>query len=183
MPESLALLKQECLNCTKCGLCEYRTNLVFGSGDENASVMFVGEAPGEREDALGVPFVGRAGRMLDELLKEIGLDRQKIYIANMCKCRPPENRDPSKSEQDACIGYLFEQIDIINPSLIVCLGRISAKRLISSDFMVTKQHGEVFEKNGYKIMGTFHPAAILRNINQKPLAIEDFMKIKEYADK
>ncbi len=183
MQKSLSELKNECLECTRCELCKTRTNVVFGCGDENAKIMFIGEAPGEKEDLSGLPFVGRAGQLLDKFLEAIDLDRSRVYIANMCKCRPPANRDPRPEEQDMCIEYLREQVRIIKPRLIVCLGRISAQRLISPDFKVTKQHGEVFDKNGFKIMGTFHPAALLRNPNQKPEALKDFLIIKEYAEK
>ncbi|MBQ8533256.1 MAG: uracil-DNA glycosylase [Clostridia bacterium] len=179
--KSLSELKNEVSGCTRCELCKTRTNVVFGSGNENARIMFIGEAPGEKEDLSGIPFVGRAGQLLDKFLEAIELDRESVYIANMCKCRPPSNRDPRPEEQDMCIEYLREQVRIIKPSLIVCLGRISAQRLISPDFKVTKQHGEVYDKNGFNIMGTFHPAALLRNPNQKPEALKDFLIIKEYA--
>ena len=173
-------LKKDCMNCKACGLSETRTNLVFGIGNEKAEVMFVGEGPGENEDLTGQPFVGRGGQLLDKFLDAVGLDRNKnIYIANMVKCRPPQNRDPFPSEQEACIGWLREQVRLINPKIIVCLGRISAQRLISPDFKVTKQHGEFIEKNGTLMMGTFHPAALLRNPRQKPDAFEDFLKLRE----
>lgn len=181
MLSELEILKNECLECQKCELHKTRTNVVFGSGNGNAKIMFIGEAPGEREDLSGVPFVGRAGQLLDKFLEAIDLDRESVYIANICKCRPPKNRDPRPEEQDICIEYLRRQVKLIRPALIVCLGRISAQRLISPDFKVTKQHGEVFEKGGFKIMGTFHPAALLRNPNQKPEALGDFLIIKEYA--
>ena len=180
-------LKNDCMQCRKCGLCETRTNLVFGVGNENAEVMFVGEGPGENEDVQGEPFVGRGGKLLDKFLEVIELDRKKnIYIANMVKCRPPKNRDPLPEEQDCCIDWLREQTRLIKPKIIVCLGRISAQRLISKDFKVTKQHGEFIEKGGILFMGTFHPAALLRNPNQKPDALEDFLalqrKIKEVCE-
>lgn len=187
MYETWEQLKSECMNCRKCSLCETRTNLVFGVGNENAEVMFVGEGPGENEDLQGEPFVGRGGKLLDKYLEAIDLDRRKnIYIANMVKCRPPKNRDPLPEEQEQCIGWLREQTRLIRPKIIVCLGRISAQRLISKDFKVTKQHGEFIEKGGMLFMGTFHPAALLRNPNQKPDALEDFLalqrKIKEICD-
>lgn len=181
-------LKSACESCKKCELAETRTNIVFGAGDHNAEIMFVGEGPGEKEDLQGEPFVGRAGKLLDELLKSVDLSRDtNIYIANMVKCRTPKNRDPRPQEKEACIEWLSEQVRIISPKIIVCLGRVSAQRLISPDFKVTKQHGEFFEKDGMLIMGTFHPAALLRNPNQKPEALEDFVKlrekIKELSDK
>jgi DNA polymerase len=180
-------LKADCMKCMKCELGKTRTNLVFGVGNEKAEVMFVGEGPGYNEDMQGEPFVGRGGQLLDKYLEYINLDRHKnIYIANMVKCRPPENRDPSEQEQDCCIEWLREQTKLIRPKIIVCLGRISAKRLISKNFLVTQDHGEFFEKGGIQFMGTFHPAALLRNPNNKPLALEDFIglrdKIKEICE-
>ena len=180
MYENWEQLKNDCMQCRKCGLCETRTNLVFGVGNENAEVMFIGEGPGENEDLQGEPFVGRGGKLLDKYLEVIDLDRKKnIYIANMVKCRPPKNRDPLPEEQDMCIDWLREQTRLLKPKIIVCLGRISATRLISPDFKVTKQHGQFFDKNGTLMMGTFHPAALLRNPNQKPEALEDFIALRE----
>ena len=173
-------LKNDCMVCTKCPLAETRTKLVFGVGNENAKVLFIGEGPGANEDIQGEPFVGRGGQLLDKFLAAVDLDRKKnIYIANMVKCRPPQNRDPSPEEQNECIGWLREQTRLLKPKIIVCLGRISATRLISPDFKVTKQHGQFFDKNGTLMMGTFHPAALLRNPNQKPEALEDFVKLRE----
>lgn len=180
-------LKNDCLSCRKCGLCETRTNLVFGVGNENAEVLFVGEGPGENEDLQGEPFVGRGGKLLDKMLDAVDLDRRKnIYIANIVKCRPPKNRDPQPEEQDCCIEWLREQTRLLRPKIIVCLGRISAQKLISKDFLVTKQHGEFIEKGGMLFMGTYHPAALLRNPNNKPAAFEDFLalqrKIREICE-
>lgn len=173
-------LKSDCLKCRKCELCETRTNIVFGVGNENAEVLFVGEGPGENEDLQGEPFVGRGGKLLDKYLDAIDLDRRKnIYIANMVKCRPPMNRDPKPEEMENCIQWLREQTKLIRPKIIVCLGRISSTRLIDKDFKVTKQHGQFIEKGGILFMGTFHPAALLRNPNQKPAALEDFLALKE----
>lgn len=180
-------LKNDCSACMKCELGKTRTNLVFGVGNENAEVMFVGEGPGYNEDMQGEPFVGRSGQLLDKYLAHIDLDRNKnIFIANMVKCRPPENRDPSEKEMDCCIDWLREQTRLIKPKIIVCLGRVSAQRLIGKDFRVTQQHGDFIEKGGILFMGTFHPAALLRNPNNKPLALEDFLalrdKIKEICE-
>jgi DNA polymerase len=142
--------------------------------------MFVGEGPGENEDLQGEPFVGRGGQLLDKFLAAVDLDRKKnIYIANMVKCRPPQNRDPKPEEQEACIGWLREQTRIIKPKIIVCLGRISAQKLISADFRVTQQHGQFIEKGGILFMGTFHPAALLRDPNRKPDALEDFLALRD----
>lgn len=173
-------LKNDCMGCQKCELGKTRTKLVFGVGNENAKVLFIGEGPGANEDLQGEPFVGRGGQLLDKFLAAVDLDRKKnIYIANMVKCRPPQNRDPLPAEQDMCITWLREQTRLLKPKIIVCLGRISATRLISPDFKVTKQHGRFIEKNGTLMMGTFHPAALLRNPNQKPEALEDFLALRD----
>lgn len=173
-------LKEECFSCNKCPLGQTRTNLVFGVGNENAEVMFIGEGPGEQEDLQGEPFVGKSGQLLDKYLDAIDLDRRKnIYIGNIVKCRPPKNRDPLPEEQDACMGWLKAQTRLIKPKIIVCLGRIAATKLIDPDFKVTRQHGEFFEKNGFYMMGTFHPSALLRNPAQKPDAFEDFIALRE----
>lgn len=172
-------LKNECLMCEKCELYKSRNNVVFGVGNENSEVLFIGEAPGDNEDKQGQPFVGRSGKLLDEFLNEVCLDRNKnIFIANILKCRPPENRDPKPSEQKLCEQWLNEQIELMKPKIIVCLGRIAAMKMISPTFKVTQQHGQFFEKDGVLFMGTFHPAAILRNINQKPLAQGDFAALR-----
>ncbi len=183
MSMTLDQLQNVCNECRKCELCETRTNVVFGTGNPKAKVMFIGEGPGENEDLQGEPFVGRAGKLLDKFLEAIDLDRTKIYIANMVKCRPPKNRDPKPEEQDACIGYLREQVKIIRPKIIVCLGRIAAQKIIDPNFKVTKQHGEWVERNGVLLMGTFHPAALLRNPSNKPYSLEDFIKIRDQLEK
>lgn len=173
-------LREQCLKCEKCELCRTRTNVVFGVGVPDAEVMFIGEGPGENEDLQGEPFVGRGGQLLDKYLDAIGLDRKKnIYIGNMVKCRPPQNRDPRLEEQEACIVWLRNQVKLLRPKIIVCLGRIAAQRLIDPNFRVTRQHGQFFDKNGTLMMGTFHPAALLRNPNRKPDAFEDFLALRE----
>ena len=173
-------LKNQCLCCDKCPLSSGRHNVVFGVGNENAEIMFVGEGPGEQEDLQGEPFVGKSGQLLDKYLSLIGLDRKEnIYIANIVKCRPPMNRGPKPEEQDICIGYLRQQVKFIKPKIIVCLGRIAAQRLISPDFRVTTQHGEFIEKGGILFMGTFHPSALLRTESNKALALEDFQRIRD----
>lgn len=173
-------LENKCQSCTKCELCKGRTNLVFGIGKKDADIMLIGEGPGENEDLQGEPFVGRSGKLLDKFLESIGLSRDKnIYIANMVKCRPPQNRDPKPEEQEMCIGWLREQFKVIRPKIIVCVGRISAQKLISPDFRVTRQHGEFIEKNGVLMMGTYHPAAILRNPNNKEQAFADWLKVRD----
>ena len=172
-------LKSDCLKCTKCSLCETRTNVVFGYGNPNAEIMFIGEGPGEQEDLQAKPFVGRSGKLLDAMLEKIGLSREKnIYIGNMVKCRPPKNRDPLPQEQELCIDWLRNQLLLLNPKIIVAVGRIAAMRTIDSNIKITKDHGKFYNKKGYWMMPTIHPAAILRNPNQKPLVEQDFKKLK-----
>ena len=179
MNEAWTELKQACSQCRRCGLGETRHHLVFGDGAEDARIMLIGEGPGEQEDLQGLPFVGPAGKLLDDMLEMIYLDRTKVYIANIVKCRPPKNRDPQPEEQDACIHWLEDQIALIRPKILVCLGRIAACRLISPDFKVTRQHGQFFEKDGLWRMGTLHPAAILRNPAQKPDAFSDLVALRD----
>jgi DNA polymerase len=140
--------------------------------------MFVGEAPGEQEDLSGIPFVGRAGQLLDKFLYAVDIDRKDVYIANILKCRPPKNRDPLPEEEEACIGYLREQVRLIRPKIIVCLGRISAMKLIKPDFKITKEHGQWFEKGNFLMTAVYHPAALLRDPRKKEDMLEDMKKIK-----
>ena len=168
-----------CEACENCELCKTRTNCVFGVGNKNADILFVGEAPGEQEDLSGTPFVGRAGQLLDKFLYAIDIKREDVYIANILKCRPPKNRDPKPEEEDACIGFLREQVALINPKVIVCLGRISAMRLIKPDFKITQEHGQWFKKGNYLMTAVYHPAAVLRDPRKKEDMLEDMKKIKE----
>lgn len=173
-------LKQTCLVCEKCDLCCTRTHVVFGTGNPNAEVLFIGEAPGRNEDEQGLPFVGRSGQLLDKYLFAIDLDRTKnCYIANIVKCRPPQNRDPQPAESDACMPWLREQFRLLKPKIVVCLGRIAAQRMIRKDFSVTKEHGQLYEKGGILFMGTFHPAALLRSPQNKPAAFADFTALRD----
>jgi len=170
-------LEAACKNCTKCALCKTRTNVVFGVGDRSAEVLFVGEGPGESEDLKGEPFVGRAGRLLDDMLKIIGLYRTKnIYIANIVKCRPPKNRDPLNTEREACLDWLRAQYSLIKPKIVVCLGRIAATELIGGDFKITRDHGRWYDKDGLKFMALFHPSALLRDPHRRP---DTFVDLKE----
>ena len=171
-------LRERCLSCRACGLCETRTNVVFGVGDPNAEVLFVGEAPGEREDALGEPFVGKAGQLLDDMLAMIGLDRSRIYITNSIKCRPPQNRDPLNTEKDACAPFLQRQLELMHPKIIVCLGRVSAMEMIKPDFKITQEHGQFFEKNGVLMTALYHPAALLRDGDKKPDTFVDLKRLQ-----
>ena len=174
-------LKAECLACTRCELCATRTNVVFGQGVPDAEVLFVGEGPGQSEDEQGLPFVGRSGQLLDKYLFAIDLDRSKnCYIANIVKCRPPQNRDPLNTEQDACIGYLRRQMALMHPKIIVCLGRIAAMELIKPDFRITREHGQFFEKSGVLMTALYHPAALLRDGSKKP---ETFVDLKALQKK
>ena len=175
-------LENECRSCTACALHETRTNCVFGTGSRSASLMFVGEAPGEKEDLSGIPFVGAAGKLLDKYLAAVDIDRDSVYIANILKCRPPKNRDPLPAEQDMCIGYLREQVKLIRPKVIVCLGRIAAMRLISPDYKITKEHGIFVNKNGFTMTAVYHPAALLRDPRKKEDMYNDMKKIKELLD-
>ena len=172
-------LKTSCLNCRDCELAKTRTNVVFGYGNEKSKIILIGEGPGQVEDETGKPFVGRSGKLLDLMLDAIDLSREKnVYIANTVKCRPPGNRDPLPNETETCKKYLDKQMELIAPKIVICLGRISAFRMIKPDFRVTVEHGQWFERDGVFYMGTFHPAALLRNVNQKPMAFDDFMNVK-----
>ena len=172
-------LQTACLSCTSCPLSQTRHNVVFGVGNQNAEVLFIGEGPGANEDAQGVPFVGRAGHLLDDMLEIIGLKRDDVYIANIVKCRPPENRDPLGVEQDACIGYLRNQVALVKPKIIVCLGRIAAKRLIDADYRITRQHGQWVERNGVWMTAIYHPSALLRDPRRRPESFEDFKGLQQ----
>lgn len=182
MSDSWEKLRADCERCTACELCKTRTNCVFGTGNENADVLFVGEAPGDNEDKTGIPFVGRAGKLLDQYLFAVDIPRENVYIANILKCRPPKNRDPLPAEEDACIEFLRRQVRLINPKVIVCLGRISAMRLIKPDFKITKEHGVWFKKGNFYITAVYHPALLLRDPHKKEEMLEDMKAIKEKID-
>ena len=171
-------LYEECIHCQKCGLAETRTNVVFGEGARDAEVMFIGEGPGEQEDRTGRPFVGRAGQLLDDMLAMIDLKREKVFIGNMVKCRPPQNRDPLNIEQEACIGYLRNQVALLKPKIIVCLGRIAAMKLIKEDFKITREYGQWLEKAGVWMMAMYHPSALLRDPRKRPESFEDLKSLQ-----
>ena len=175
-------LEERCRACRKCSLCETRTNLVFGTGNRQADLLFVGEAPGEQEDLQGIPFVGPAGQLLDLYLESVGILRDKVYIANILKCRPPRNRDPLPEEQDACMTHLREQVKLIRPKMIVCLGRISAMRLIRPDFKITKEHGILQKKGDFVMTAVYHPSALLRDASKKEDMYRDMKRIRMYLD-
>lgn len=173
-------LKAACADCTRCGLCQTRNHVVFGAGWENADVMFVGEGPGEQEDLKGEPFVGPAGLLLDDMLRIVDLDRnENCYIANIVKCRPPRNRDPLETEQEACIDYLRNQVALMKPKIIVCLGRIAAKRLIDPDYRVTRQHGQWVKKGNIWMTCIYHPSALLRDPSKRPETFDDLLSLRE----
>ncbi len=163
--------------CTKCPLHQTKTSCVFGCGNENAELMFIGEAPGEAEDKAGVPFVGAAGQLLDRYLYAVDIKREDVYIANILKCRPPKNRDPQPDEQDACIAYLRAQVKVIRPKIIVCLGRISGMKLISPDLRITRDHGKWIERAGVHMTAVYHPAALLRDPQKKGDMLDDMKSI------
>ena len=171
-------LESVCKDCTRCGLCETRRNVVFGVGNPQTDIMFIGEGPGEQEDLQGLPFVGPAGQLLDDMLSIIDLDRSRCYIANIVKCRPPRNRDPLETEQEACIGYLKQQIQLISPKIIVCLGRIAAKALIREDFRITREHGTWVQKDGVWMTAMYHPSALLRDVSKRPESFDDLLAIR-----
>ena len=172
-------LEKTCHSCTRCGLCETRHNVVFGVGPRDADIMFVGEGPGEQEDLKGEPFVGAAGHLLDDMLSIIDLSRDNCYVANIVKCRPPRNRDPLETEQDACIDYLRNQVVLIKPKIIVCLGRVAAKRLIDPEFRITRQHGTWVQKNGVWMSAIYHPSALLRDLSKRPETFDDLLSLRE----
>lgn len=171
-------LKTACRQCRACELCTTRNNVVFGVGRENADLMLIGEGPGEQEDLKGEPFVGAAGKLLDDMLSIIDVNRTNCYIANIVKCRPPMNRDPKDEEQDACIGYLHQQIQLVKPSVIVCLGRIAAKRIIHPDYRITREHGQWICRDGIWMTAIYHPSALLRDLNKRPETFEDLLEIR-----
>ena len=172
-------LEAQCAGCRQCQLCSNRTNVVFGVGNTNADVLFIGEGPGEQEDLKGEPFVGPAGKLLDDMLSIIDLDRSKCYIANIVKCRPPHNRDPLDEEQDACIGYLRNQVALIQPKIIVCLGRIAARRIIDPEYRITREHGTWTDRDGIWMTAIYHPSALLRDLSKRPETFEDLLAIRE----
>ena len=168
-------LKATCLQCTMCPLCQTRHNVVFGVGPTDAEILFVGEGPGEQEDLAGEPFVGPAGKLLDDMLRIIDLGRHNCYIANIVKCRPPHNRDPQFVEQKCCGEWLQRQIALVDPAIIDCLGRIAATALIKDPFRITREHGQWFDVNGRRCMAIYHPSALLRDPSTRP---ETFVDLK-----
>ena len=179
MPGKLKELEEICKNCTLCDLSKTRTNVVFGEGNHNAKLMFIGEGPGEMEDKTGRPFVGRAGQLLTKIIENVlNLKREDVYIANIVKCRPPNNRVPTIEEANTCKPYLLKQIEIINPKILVCLGKTAFMYLMNSDMPISKVRGQIFEYKGKKVIPTFHPSYLLRNPSAKKESFKDFLLIK-----
>lgn len=176
----LQALQQECLACRRCGLCETRHSVVFGQGSAHAEVMLVGEGPGANEDEQGLPFVGKSGQLLDHYLEAVDLSRDKnVYIANIVKCRPPQNRDPLPEESAACMPWLRQQFQLIRPKIVVCLGRVAAQRMLDPGFSISRDHGKFFDKQGTLFMATYHPAALLRYPDNKPAVFGDFVALRQ----
>ncbi len=181
MPENLVKLKEIVLNCSLCNLAKTKTNTVFGEGNPNAEIMFIGEAPGREEDIQGRPFVGRSGEMLTKMIENVlFLKRDEVYISNIVKCRPPQNRDPQIEEIESCKGYLLKQIEIIKPKIIVTLGRIAFQSLLNDTTPITKARGKIYNFKGIKVIPTFHPSYLLRNPSKKKEALRDLQFIKEF---
>lgn len=176
----LQALQQECLACRRCGLCKMRHSVVFGQGAAHAEVMLVGEGPGANEDEQGLPFVGKSGQLLDHYLEAVDLSRDKnVYIANIVKCRPPQNRDPLPEESAACMPWLRQQFQLIRPKIVVCLGRVAAQRMLDPGFSISRDHGKFFDKQGTLFMATYHPAALLRYPDNKPAVFGDFVALRQ----
>ncbi len=169
-------------NCVKCPLGHTRTNFVFGVGNPHADIVMIGEAPGAEEDAQGEPFVGRAGQLLNKILEAIGLKREEVYICNILKCRPPDNRDPDPGEIEACTPHIWKQLELIKPKIILCLGRVSAQVLMGTNEPLAKLRGKVHNYRGMKLMVTYHPAALLRNPHWKRPTWEDMQKFRKIYD-
>ena len=169
-------------DCQKCSLGATRNQFVFGVGNPNADLMLIGEAPGAEEDKQGIPFVGRAGKLLTDILKAINFEREEVYIANILKCRPPNNRDPLPTEREDCKPYLYQQIGLIKPKIILCLGKVASNVLLNKNDSLTKLRGDVHYLNGIKTMVTYHPAALLRNPHWKKGTWEDVQKVRKLYD-
>lgn len=167
MYQTFEELKEGIKDCRKCKLCNNRNNIVFGSGNENADIMFIGEGPGADEDIQGKPFVGKAGKLMNCAFEGIGINREEVYIANIVKCRPPSNRNPEKDEVEACLDYLRNQVLLVKPKIIVLLGSVALKAILGEEYSITKSRGKWIEKKGIKYMPTFHPAALLRDSQKK----------------
>ena len=170
-------LEKSIENCEKCKLCQARTNIVFGTGNKNTKIMFIGEGPGADEDAQGLPFVGKAGQLMNKAFEYVGINRDEIYIANIVKCRPPGNRNPEEDEAKECLDYLRNQVVLIKPKIIVLLGSVALQNILGKEYKITASRGKWFIKKDIKYMPTWHPAALLRDENKKLDFIRDLMMI------
>lgn len=177
--QTLPLLQKSVKNCRKCSLAETRKNVVFGEGNPKAKLMFIGEAPGEEEDIYGRPFVGKAGKLLDQLIERIGLRREDVYICNILKCRPPNNRDPEEKEIASCRDYLLSQIELIRPKIISTLGRHAYNTLLGVDERITKVRGKLKEYRGMMLLPTYHPSFLLRNPDKIKEVWDDLELIRQ----
>ena len=176
---ALEELERLCQQCRRCSLYKNRKNLVFGSGNKDAVLMFIGEGPGKDEDERGLPFVGRSGRLLDKILEAVEIKREDVYIANIVKCRPPGNRNPKEEEKEACIPFLRKQVALIRPRILVCLGSVAAQAIIDKNYRITVDHGKWVERKGFFLTATYHPSALLRVPARKKEAWEEFKNIKK----
>ena len=170
-------LENDCKSCTKCKLCNNRNNVVIGTGNKNARIMFIGEGPGADEDMQGLPFVGKAGKLMDKAFQGVGIKREEVYIANIVKCRPPNNRNPENDEAKSCREYLETQIKLVNPEIIVLLGSVALKNILGEEYGITSSRGKWFEEDGIKYLPTFHPAALLRDESKKIDFWNDLKKV------
>ncbi|MGW8169461.1 MAG: uracil-DNA glycosylase [Sulfurovaceae bacterium] len=183
LPQNMQELKKQTKNCHLCELSKYRKNVVFGEGNINAKILFVGEAPGSSEDASGKPFVGRSGEILNKIITNVlNISKEDTYITNIVKCHPPKNREPNSIEAHTCLPYLYKQIELIKPKIVVALGSIAYHYLTGDETKMSKIRGIAIEKDGYTIIPTYHPSYLLRNPSHKYEAWEDFKKIKQLYD-
>lgn len=180
MVESFEELEEKIKDCQKCKLCNNRNNIVLGAGNKQAKVMFIGEGPGADEDIQGIPFVGKAGKLMNQALKGIGIEREEIYIANIVKCRPPQNRNPEQDEINSCLDYLRAQVLLVKPEIIVLLGSVALKAILGKEYSITSSRGKWIERKGIKYMPTFHPAALLRDETKKISFWKDLKEVKKY---
>ena len=179
MYETWEELEESIKNCNKCKLCSGRKNIVFGTGNKNAKIMFIGEGPGADEDIQGEPFVGKAGQLMNKAFEALGIERNNVYIANIVKCRPPQNRNPEKGETEACMDYLRNQVILVKPKIIVLLGSVALKNILGGEYGITNSRGKWIEKREIWYMPTFHPAALLRDDSKKIDFWRDLKLVKE----
>lgn len=173
-------LEEQIKDCKKCKLCNNRHNIVLGTGNRQAKIMFIGEGPGADEDIQGEPFVGKAGKLMDQAFKGIGINREEVYIANIVKCRPPQNRNPEQDEIDSCIDYLRTQVMLVKPEIIVLLGSVALKAILGKEYSITSSRGKWVEKKGIRYLPTFHPAALLRDESKKIFFWKDLKEVKKF---